>query len=206
MTVAYRQHLYLACFCCHFVLILAACTRDTLWIIARGYTFLPDALRSYSQKAERVVSTVLGESVSPSNPVRQTLTVYRHLGGIESGYGFFAPNVPDNYKLVFEVHYADGRIEYELPRVASTGAGLRLSTLLDNIGDAHYDPLRELMIKMVAYSVWREHPQATMIRAVFGFAVLPTARQYGLGKRETYEFLYAYDFRSSPLTAPPEAR
>ncbi|MEP6686062.1 MAG: hypothetical protein ABJB22_04725 [Verrucomicrobiota bacterium] len=144
--------------------------------------------------------------MEPSNPVRQAVIVYTHLGGIESGYGFFAPNVPDNYKLVFELHYPEGRIEYELPRVASSGAGLRLVTLLDNIGDTHSDELREVMVKMLAYSVWRHHPDANMVRAVFGFALLPTAAEFRQGTRESYEFLYAYDFRFSASSEPPEAR
>ena len=204
--VASRRRLYLVCFVCHFFLILVVCARDALSIVARGHTFLPDPLRTYSEKAERIFSTLLGDGLELSHPIRQTLTVYRRLGGIEAGYGFFAPNVPDNYKLVFEVHYADGRVEYELPHVTSSGAGLRMSTLLDNIGATPYEPLRELMVKMVAYSIWREHPEATMIRAVFGFSLLPTASQYRLGTRETYEFLYAYDFRSSPGTDEPKAR
>ena len=183
---------------------MAVCCRDTLSIVARGYTFLPNSLGTYSQKAETIFSTLLGESLRPSNPMRQASNVYQHLSGIESGYGFFAPNVPDNYKLVFEVHYPDGRIEYELPHVASSGAGLRLSTLLDNIGDTRSDPLREVMVKMVAYSVWREPPEATMIRAVFGFALLPTAAEYQRGTRESYEFLYAYDLRFSSPSDQPE--
>jgi len=27
------------------------------------------------------------------------------MAGIEVGYGFFAPNVPNNYKVVFELQY-----------------------------------------------------------------------------------------------------
>jgi hypothetical protein len=51
--------------------------------------------------------------------VRNGITVYLHSAGIEAGYGFFAPNVPPNYKLVFELHYPDGRIDYEIPTVNS---------------------------------------------------------------------------------------
>ena len=129
-----------------------------------------------------------------SNPVRQILGGYLHTAGIEAGYGFFAPNVPSNYKLVFEIHYRDGRIEYDLPSVSGAATGLRLANLLDNIGNTRYDPLREMMLKMLAYSVWREHSNATMIRAVFGFVNLPTATEFEHGKKESYEFLYAYDF------------
>jgi hypothetical protein len=192
--VLHRKQLYLACFSCHFLVILATCCQDTFSSIARGYTCLPGFLDTYAQKAETIVSTALGAQLESSHPVRQAVSVYTHLGGIESGYAFFAPNVPDNYKLVFELHYPDGRIEYDLPHVSSSGAGIRLATLLDNIGETHSDELREVMVKMCAYSVWRAHPDASMIRAVFGFALLPTAAEFRRGARESDEFLYAYDF------------
>ena len=47
-----------------------------------------------------------------------------NIAGIETGYGYFAPNVPGGYRLVFELHYPDGRVEYELPSVSSAAAGL----------------------------------------------------------------------------------
>ena len=84
-----------------------------------------------------------------------------------------------------------------MPHVTNAGAGLRFATLIENIGETRDDPLREVMVKMVAYSVWRDHPEATMIRAVLGFVILPTLDEYRRGKREQYEFLYAYDFRFS---------
>lgn len=201
----HQKQLYLACFCCHFVLILAICCQDTLSFIARGYTWLPGFLNPYAQRVETIVSTASGGQLEPSHPVRQAVTVYKRLGGIESGYSFFAPNVPDSYKLVFELHYPDGRVEYDLPRVSSAAAGLRLATLLDNIGETRVDEFREVMVKMVAYSVWRAHPDATVVRAVFGFALLPTAAEYRRGLRESDEFLYAYDFVFSPTTGQPDA-
>jgi hypothetical protein len=152
----------------------------------------------YWQEAEGAVATALGEHLPLSNPVRQSSSSYIHMAGIGFGYGFFAPNVPDSYKLVFELHYPDGRVEYELPRVATSGTGLRVSTLIDNIAQTRYDALRELMVKMVAYSVWREHPDVVMIRAVLGFVSLPNAAEFKQGVSESYEFLYAYDFRFSP--------
>jgi hypothetical protein len=192
-----RRHVYLACFAVHFSIIFAVCCRDTLSVLAKGYTFCPPSLDIYWQKAEGAVSAALGEHLALSNPVRQSGSTYIQLAGIGFGYGFFAPNVPDSYKLVFELHYPDGRVEYELPRVATPGSGLRVATLIDNVAQTHYDPLRELMVKMVAYSVWQEHPDATMIRAVLGFVSLPNAAQFEQGISESYEFLYAYDFRFS---------
>lgn len=193
----HRKPLYLVCFCFHFLFILTVCWRDTFYFIERGYTGLPGFLNPYAQKGEAILSTALGTDLETSHPVRQALNTYGHLAGIEAGYAYFAPNVPNSHKLVFELHYPDGRIEYDLPHVSSHGAGLRLATLLDNIGDSPSDELREVMVKMVAYSVWRTHPDATMIRAVLGFSRLPTAPQFRAGIRESNEFLYAYDFRYS---------
>ena len=90
---------------------------------------------------------------------RQSLTAYLHAAGVEGGYGFFAPAVPDSYKVVFELHHGDGRIDYDLPRVSGRATGMRLTTLLDYIGRTQYEPLRELMLKNLAYSSTRRIPK-----------------------------------------------
>ncbi len=145
----------------------------------------------------------LGRGLSSSNPIRQATTTYLHLAGIETGYGYFAPNIPGGYKLVFELHYPDGHVEAEVPRVNSSAGELRLASLLDQIGRTDYEPLRRLMIRMLAHSVWRAHPDAITIRAVFGAATLPAMSEFEKGKRGSYEFLYAYDFTLSEKTAEP---
>ncbi|MEP7015879.1 MAG: hypothetical protein ABI925_10600 [Verrucomicrobiota bacterium] len=136
----------------------------------------------------------LAQPLPSSNPLRQAVGTYLRLAGIETGYGFFAPNVPGEYKLVFELHFRDGHVEHELPRVNSSAGELRVAGLLDQLGRTEYEPLRMLIIKMLVHAVWREHPEATLIRAVFGQARLPTATEFEKGKRESYEFMYAYDF------------
>jgi hypothetical protein len=199
-----QKHILLVCFCLHFLLILTISSRDTFSALAQGHTLFPKSLDSQWQQAEVALSTALGEQWSTSNPVRQAITIYTHAAGIEAGYGFFAPNVPNSYKLVFEVHYFNGHVEYELPQVQGSSTGLRLTNLFDVIGHTRYDPLRETLVKMLAYSVSREHPDAAMIRAVFGFVKAPTARDFKQGIKESYEFLYAYDFsfHSSQTDSP----
>ena len=199
------KQLCVACLLGHFLFIFASGCRDILSFVARGYTWLPPSFIRPAEATGTIVSTALGDTLESANPVRQGTTLYSHLAGIESGYAFFAPNVPDNYKLVFEIHYPDGRVEYDLPHVSSASAGLRLAVLLDHVGQTRFDELREVMIKMIAYSVWRAHPDATMIRAVFGFSSLPTAADYRRGVRESNEFLYAYDFVLPSSSAKPEA-
>jgi hypothetical protein len=195
----------LAWFSLHFLLIISFSLRDTLWLVAHGPTIFPSSFRSYSQKAEGAVSALLGQRLAASNPVRQTLATYLHIAGIETGYGYFAPNVPGSYKLVFELHYPDGRVEYELPSVGSAAAGLRVAGLLDKIGSTPYDALRELLVKMLAQSIWREHPEVKKVRAVFGSTRLPSLSEFEHGKRESYDFLYAYDFSLRAEPREPEA-
>jgi hypothetical protein len=192
-----RRRLYLTGFFFHFTLIFTVSCRATLSILARGHSDLPHCLEKYWQKAEVVATVALGGTLAISNPVRQALTAYLNSAGIEGGYGFFAPRVPNSAKLVFELHFNDGRVEYDLPHVRADAAGSRLSELLDMIGATDYEPLRELMLKMLAYSIWRERPDATTIRAVFGYIDIPSPAEFEHGKRESYNLICAYDFRFS---------
>lgn len=187
----------------HFLLIVSFSCRDTLQLVSQGPTILPRSFTSFSQKAETAVSVVLGQHLAASNAIRQAIATYLHVAGIETGYSYFAPNVPGSYKLVFELHYPDGRVEYELPPVSSAAAGLRIAGLLDNIGRTRYDALREILVKTLAQSVWREHPDIKSVRAIFGSITLPTVTEFEDGKRESYEFLYAYDFSLQNELAKP---
>jgi hypothetical protein len=189
-----QKNVCTAWFALHFLLIVSFSCRDTLRFVAQGAMILPSSFKAFAQKSEGIVSAVLGQRLAAFNPARQALMTYLHLAGIEAGYGYFAPNVPGSYKLVFELHYPDGRVEYKLPPVSSAAAGLRVAGLLDNIGRTRYDALREHLVRMMAQSVWREYPEVKTIRAVFGSINLPSVNEFEQGKRESYEFLYAYDF------------
>jgi hypothetical protein len=193
-----------AWFCLHFLLIVSFSCRETLRLVAEGPTIFPASFKSFSHKAETALSVALGQYLTASNAIRQTLATYLHLAGIETSYGYFAPNVPGSYRLVFELHYPDGRVEYELPSVSGAAAGFRIASLLDTIGRTPYEVLREHLVKTLARSVWREHPEVKTVRAVFGSIRLPTVSQFEHGQRESYEFLYAYDF--SIQNEPPEPK
>ena len=188
----------------HLLLIITISCRDVCQLVADGLTSLPLSLRGVSEKLDLIASAGLGQNLPASNPFRCALQTYLHAAGIERGYGYFAPNVPAGYKLIFELHFADGRVAYELPGVNSAAAGLRVATLLDEIGRTRYDPLREYMIKTLAASVWREHPGVKTVRAVFGSLNLPSPAEFERGKRESYDFLYAYDFSRAEESAKAE--
>ena len=52
--------------------------------------------------------------------------------------------------------------------MSGRAAALRLTSLLDRLADERYEPLREVVVKMLALSVWRERPDVKKIRATFG--------------------------------------
>jgi hypothetical protein len=185
---------YLACFVLHFALLLAVSLRDTFSFLAGAGTLSPPRLAGSWERAETIASDALGAGLAPANPLRQAITVYTNAAGIEAGYAFFAPNVPNSYKLVFELHYGDGHVEYELPHVADAATGLRLNNLFENIAAARFDDLRELLLKMLAYSVWQKHSDVIVIRAVFGSVISPSVADFEAGKKESYEVYSAYDF------------
>jgi hypothetical protein len=199
-----QKHVYVAWFSLHFLLIVSFSCRETLRLVAQGPTIFPVCFRSLAGKAETAASIALGQHLASSNPIRQALATYLHLAGIETGYGYFAPNVPGSYKLVFELHYPDGRVEYELPSVSGAAAGLRIAGLLDTIGRTRHDVLREYLVKTLAGSIWREHPGVQTVRAVFGSIRLPTVSEFEHGQRGSYEFMYAYDFALQNEPAKPK--
>lgn len=188
------------------LLIISFSCRDTLRVLAEGPTILPVSCKDVALKAETVLSTALGQKLPPSNPARGALATYLHVAGIEAGYNYFAPNVPGGYRLVFELYYLDGRVEYELPTVGSAAAGLRIAGLLDNLGRTPYDAMREILVKTLAQSIWREHPNVKSVRAILGSVRLPSIREFEEGQRESYEFLYAYDFSVRNAPVEPQDR
>ena len=193
---------YLAGVIFHLLLVLTVSCRATFFVLSKGHTIFPSKLDSSWREAESVTTAVLGQDLPKSNPLRQGLSAYLNAAGIEAGYGFFAPHVPGAYKLVFELHYHDGRIKYETPSVNTGSAGLHLVSLLDFIGQVEDDVVREGMIKFLVYATWREHRDVSMIRAVFGTVDFPTASEFELGKRESYQVLYAYDVTFEPKPVP----
>jgi hypothetical protein len=189
-----RKSFYLVFFAAHFFFVIVISSRELFWVLSRSRTIFPADLNSSWQEGEKIASNILLQNVRVPKPVRETVTTYLHLAGIEAGYGFFAPNVSGACKLVFELHFPDGRTESRVPAVSSNASGLRVATLLDKIGRPQYDPLREATLKMLASAVWREHRDAEMIRAVFGIVTLPSVNEFEHGVRESNEFLYSYDF------------
>ena len=188
------KRIYAACFGIHFYLVSAVCLAGVLSLIAEGSTILPSRVDSYSRKAEIATAWLLGKEAGASNPVRLAIATYLHAAGIQAGYTFFAPNVPSHHRLMLELVYDDGRIEYESPRVRSKAAALRLESLLDRLAEQRYEPVREALVKRLALSVWREHPDVKKIRATFGSVTPPGINEFEQGKTEIFQPMFSFDF------------
>ena len=205
-TILRQRYLHAAWLALHLLLLISFSCRETFRVVAEGPTIVPGWFKNFSQKAQTFFSLALGQKLPASNPVREALNTYVNVAGIETGYGYFAPNVPSGYKLVFELHHPDGRVEYELPSVSSAAAALRIAGLLENIGRTPYDAMREILVKTLAQSVWHEHPDVKSVRAILGSVTLPNVREFEHGNRESYEFLYAYDFSLTNQPVKPHDR
>jgi hypothetical protein len=190
----YLRRIHTTWFAIHFFLITAVCLAGVFWLIAQGSTILPSAWNECARKAELVASWCLGKEAAASNPIRRGIATYLHVAGIQAGYTFFAPNVPSHHRLTLELFYDDGRVEYESPHVNSEAAALRLDSLLDKLPEERYEPVREVIVKMLAFSVWRQHPDVKKIRATLETIHLPSITEFEHGKAETIQPLFSFDF------------
>lgn len=190
----YLKKIHAAWFGIHFFLVTAVCFAGVFWLIAERSTILPSAWDKYARKAELVTSWCLGKEADSSNPARLLITTYLHAAGIQAGYTFFAPNVPSHHRLSLELFYDDGRVEYQSPRVRSRAAALRLDSLLDRLAEERYEPVREVLVKRLAFSVWREHPEVKKVRAIFGSVHPPDMNEFEQGKTEIFQPMFSFDF------------
>jgi hypothetical protein len=188
------KRVHAAWFVVHFFIITAVCFAGVFSLIAAGSTVLPSALDKYARKAELIATFFLGKEATAYSPVRRGIATYLHAAGIEAGYTFFAPNIPGYHKLTLELYYADGRVEYESPHMSGKAAALRLDSLLDRLADNRYEPIREVVVKMLALSIWRERPEVKKIRATFRAVTPPGISDFEQGKGETLQPMFSYDF------------
>ena len=186
--------IYAAWFGIHFFLVTAVCLAGIFSLIAESSTILPSACEKSAREAELVASWLLAKQAGASNPIRQGIATYLHAAGIQAGYSFFAPNVPSQHRLTLELFYDDGRVEYESPHVRSRAAALRLDSLLGRLAEERYEPVREVLVKSLAFSVWREQPDVKKIHATFGSVNPPEMSEFEHGKAETFQPMFSFDF------------
>lgn len=190
----FSKRVHVAWFVVHFFLVTAVCFAGMFSLIAERTTILPSALEKYARKSEMTAAFFLGKEAPASSPVRRGIATYLHAAGIQAGYSFFAPNIPDYHKLTLDLYHADGRVEYDSPHGFSRATALRIDSLLSRLADKRYEPIREVVVKMLALSVWRERPDVKKIRATFGSVSLPDIGDFEHGKAESFQPMFSYDF------------
>jgi len=188
------KRVYPAWFGIHFFLITAVCLAGLFSLIAERATILPSALDTHARKAELLAASLLGKHAASSSPVRRSIATYLHAAGIQSGYTFFAPNIPGYQKLIFELIHQDGSVEYESAHFSGKAAALRLDSLLARLADNRYEPVREAVVKMLALAIWRERPDVRKIRATFELVSPPSISDFEQGKGESFQPIFSYDF------------
>lgn len=191
--------LYSGWFFLHILLVSLVCIHESLWLVSKQLTLAPTFAEGLCKRIDRVPATILGDNLHSGNFFREAIATYTNATGIETGYGFFAPNVPETHALVFELHYADGHVDYDAPFAGSQEGELRLTSLIEQIGRTDYNPWRNELVRRLAHSIWQRHPTAVSIRAFFGSVTPPTLTDYRSGKTaRTFTCQYVYDFKRTP--------
>lgn len=183
-----------AWFGAHFFLVTAVCFSDIFSLVAQGLTVLPSALVKYARAGELAGEWASGKKMAAPNPVRRVIATYLDAAGSQAGYSFFAPNIPGYHRLKLELYHADGRVEYDSPHVSGKAAALRLDSLLGRLANPRYEPLREVVVKMLARSVWQERPDVKRIRASFETVNQPDVGDFEHGKTEAFQPMFSFDF------------
>jgi hypothetical protein len=176
----------------HLSLVAAVSLRELAWLIANHLTILPARWREPAQKLQDLTIAALGEELPPKNFYHAAVAGYLSFAGIQGGYGFFAPNVSDPYRLNFEFQFGDGHVERALPRVSSEEGALRLAGLLDEIGRTQVDVLRKALVKLLTVEAWSERPDARSVHAMF--SSMKVSPPPDLGEQPAEQLLFTYEF------------
>ncbi len=161
---------------------------------------------AFWRRIATATTTILRTDRPKGDWLRELTTAYSECASINSGYSYFAPDVPPNAKLVFEIHRANGKVTHDLPVVEGSAAGYRIATLLEWLSKVRYRPLRLALLKILAESAAREHPDAVTIRALLGVAIQPGLADYIKGKRTFYRRIEVYEFHPLKAGADPNKR
>jgi len=176
----------------HFGAITLVSVRELTWLVANGLTMTPTSWSNPAQDVEDFAVAALAENLEPGNSCHQAIATYLNLAGIQGAYGYFAPNVSDSYRLVFEFQFPDGHVEQDVPHVRSEESAVRLAGVLDEIARTRIDVLREALVKLLGQEASNHHPDAIALRATFRSTTVGPVGQ--LDARTSEQILQTYDF------------
>ena len=176
----------------HATIIVLVATRQCAWVIRRG-TALPPMVDRVFEAAERSLDRFVPE-IAQDSKLQQVLIAYRHGAGIDTGYGFFAPRVPDLCKVVYQVEYPDGHMEEHLPGATGGAAVLRLTTIMDAIGHISSPAVREGLLRMLLRTEGERFADARVVTIQFGTVCVPDLAQFKRGEQAGFELNESYRY------------
>ncbi len=180
--------LCLLAFLAHFAFVLATALEDLLRVTGQGGTVLPAAVASGAAKVAE--SLARGLQLGP-------LRSYGHYLGSEAGSSYFAPNVPEAFRLDFALTNSTGYLERPSLTSGSREGDLRLGALLDTLGSAEVEEFRELLVQRAAAWMLGQHLGTTAVRVTLVRLSLPTAAEYADGARPRREEVRLYDLTTA---------
>lgn len=201
-----RKYLVGAWFGFHFACLIAVSLYQTVRLIVLSKTIITSKVVEAFAKLSAISEGPLGSRVARSGPVRQSLMTYLACAGADGGYGYFAPGVPDTYELTFELHYSDGRSETQIARSSNSALGIRVASLIEQIGGIPSPKLREHMLKKFATVFSREHSEVKEMRVSLWQVTPPTIEEYAHGKRQKPALLCFYDFNQAAMLVPAKSQ
>lgn len=194
-----RSALLLAAALAHFALLIAVSSAETYVLIKSGRTAAKPLQKSASAPDDPFAAFRRGPLF-----LKRGVKTYLHLAGSESGYGFFAPNIPDGYRLTFELHNEGGLIESGALSPRRGEAGLRMASFLDYLGRTTSAPIREILLRHIADSFLERRPEVKIVRFTVESIRMPTLEEFKRGGQPSFDPVYSYDFtRGDADESPP---
>jgi hypothetical protein len=167
---------------------------QTARVIVVSKTVAPTSTVKALKELGAVSEASFGSRFARSGPIRETLMTYLVAAGADGGYGYFAPAVPDSCALTFQLRYSDGRTETQITHSANTPLGLRIGSLLEQIGGISSPKLSEHMLKNFATVLLRQHPKLNNGRISLWRVPSPTIEEHTRGERPKPALLCTHDF------------
>lgn len=144
---------------------------------------------------------------SSTNPLAQPVRWYGGLSGANSHYGFYAPEVGDEYRATFILRDFEGSSWRDtFMENKSPEARLRLGGSVEAgfaNGAAEASPAaRKRIVMSWAASMFTRHPSAVSLDALVEAHYIPTMAEYRAGLRPEWKVVYHAQVERDPIGAP----
>jgi hypothetical protein len=143
--------------------------------------------------------------VDEPHPVGTALRCYGGLSGADSGYGFFAPGVAGERRLVCKLTDAEGHSWEDALDMSSAGHEVNLRVLpLLLMFSADQSALGNAMAASMAAEMFGRYPTATQVVVRIEVNVCPSMPEYQAGQRQQWVVGYEATFKREESEQPLE--